>query len=219
MRNGWFRSDGYWYWCEEGNYVAYAEKCIDGNWYWFDADGTMARNKNVYIPEHDKWVYYGDDGVMAKEEHLVIDIQFKYIEHQGSKEHWRYFDKITGEKQINSLITCNGITRYYGDNGDHYEGERNLDGYWYYFERREYLPSETDKKLFGSMAISKFVYLADGDKWVYYDENGRMLYGEQCINGNYYYFDPTTGAMQKGNVEVSPGVTHHYDETTGIRQD
>ena len=36
-----------------------------------------------------------------------------------------------------------------------------------------------------------------GSKTVYYGTDGKMLYGEQKINGSWYYFKPGTGAMQK----------------------
>ena len=37
------------------------------------------------------------------------------------------------------------------------------------------------------------------NKWVYYDPEGRMLYGEQYIQGNWYWFDEVTG--EKGESE------------------
>lgn len=104
MHNGMFRSDGYWYKCESGNYVAFAERCVDGNWYWYDADGTMARNKHVYIPNHDKWVYYDNDGVMVKGERRIGNVQFRYVD--ISTEYYDYyFDLITGERARNCWIT------------------------------------------------------------------------------------------------------------------
>ena len=39
---------------------------------------------------------------------------------------------------------------------------------------------------------------SDGGKWVRYDENGHMIKGENCQNGNWYYFEPVTGAMIHG---------------------
>ena len=39
----------------------------------------------------------------------------------------------------------------------------------------------------GAKAVSKDVYQeSDGGKWVRYDENGRMIKGENCQNGNWY---------------------------------
>lgn len=62
-----------------------------------------------------------------------------------------------------------------------------------------YLASED-----GSLAVDEEVYLEDGDKTVFYDEDGRMVKGEDYrlspIDGKWHwrYFEPVTGALQKG---------------------
>ncbi len=65
-------------------------------------------------------------------------------------------------------------------------------------------------------------------KWVRYDENGKMIKGEDYRYGGWYYFDETTGAMNKGFVYLpgedseedagSTGKWVYYDETTGQMQ-
>ena len=35
-----------------------------------------------------------------------------------------------------------------------------------------------------------------GNKVVYYGTDGAMRYGEQNVNGKWYYFDKRTGAMK-----------------------
>lgn len=164
MRNGWFRSNGKLYYCEKGSWKASCEWQHNGDWYWFDADGSMARNKFVYIPNHNKWVYYNHEGKMAK-----------------------------GEMRI-------------GNSHNYWDLTPQNEYHWYYFELDT-----------GERATSKFVYLPAGDRWVYYDSNGWMVYGEQKINNNWYYFDTQTGKMAKGWVTLPDGSRHHYDETTGIR--
>ena len=39
-------------------------------------------------------------------------------------------------------------------------------------------------------------------KTVYYNVDGQMQYGEQKINGYWYYFKPGNGAMQTGLVDL-----------------
>ncbi|MGZ7886359.1 hypothetical protein [Ligilactobacillus salivarius] len=41
-------------------------------------------------------------------------------------------------------------------------------------------------------------YISNQNKNVYYDSQGRMQYGEQNINGQWYLFDNVTGAMKYG---------------------
>jgi len=63
-------------------------------------------------------------------------------------------------------------------------------------------------------------------KWVRYDANGKMYKGWYTVEGadaviypnqvgNTYYYDPKTGLMAKGKVNID-GVTYHFDETTGV---
>ena len=48
-------------------------------------------------------------------------------------------------------------------------------------------------------------------KRVYYNTKGQMQYGEQRINGYWYYFNTRTGEMQTGFVDL-PGKTVYYSE-------
>ena len=91
--NGLFRSNGEFYLYQEGKMVTskeiYDQKTDAG--YWFDADGTMARNKSVYIPYNadrteGKWVYYDNEGHMVKGESY----------HDG---YWYYYDMTTGIRE------------------------------------------------------------------------------------------------------------------------
>ena len=67
--------------------------------------------------------------------------------------------------------------------------------------------------------MNKDVYQeSDGGKWVRYDENGHMIKGENCQNGNWYYFEPVTGAMIHGPWTLPDGRKVYYDLTTGIMQ-
>ena len=71
----------------------------------------------------------------------------------------------------------------------------------------------------GAKAVNKDVYQeSDGGKWVRYDENGHMIKGENCQNGNWYYFEPVTGAMIHGPWTLPDGRKVYYDPKTGIMQ-
>lgn len=68
----------------------------------------------------------------------------------------------------------------------------------------------------GTMARNKDVYIPDQYKWVRYDANGHMRKGEDYRYGNWYYFDPVTGAMTKGMVYLRDGNKWvYYDQVTG----
>lgn len=68
----------------------------------------------------------------------------------------------------------------------------------------------------GTRATNKDAYIPAGDKWVRYDENGGMVKGLEFRYGSWYYFDPITGEMLKGNVWVPEwNAWHWFDLTTG----
>ena len=67
----------------------------------------------------------------------------------------------------------------------------------------------------GAKAVKDVYQESDGGKWVRYDENGKMVKGWNTNENGTYYFDPITGAMAKGDVEID-GVPCSFDETTGI---
>lgn len=54
----------------------------------------------------------------------------------------------------------------------------------------------------GTMAHDKDVYIANASKWVRYDSAGHMIKGEDFRYGGWYWFDPTSGAMQKGIMTI-----------------
>lgn len=60
----------------------------------------------------------------------------------------------------------------------------------------------------------------NGGKWVRFDNERRMVKGEDCREGNWYYFDPITGEMAKGEKYLDYDAVHtgwyYYDEVTGI---
>ena len=170
-------------------------------WYWFDADGTMAVDKDVYIPlsnedrSQGKWVRYDENGGMVKGE------DYRY----GG---WYWFDPITGE-MIKGFVNIPDGTEYgkwvYYDmiTGQMHHGESYIDGGWYRFD------DWTGKMVHGEYCTS------DG-KWYMYDNiTGIMQYGSVYNNDNWYYYDETTGIMQKGTVYHDDD-WHYYDELTGI---
>lgn len=119
-----------------------------------------------------------------------------------------FFNTITIKKSKNGWETVEGKDYWY-ENGQRqglegrgkeiYAPESNA---WYWL----------DRDANGAKAVSKDVYQeSDGGKWVRYDENGKMVKGWNT-NEN---FDPITGAMAHGTVEIN-GKTCHFDKATGI---
>ena len=187
---GWAERDGKRYWYDDG-VMARDKQVFDPGtrqWYWFDADGSMAVSKDVFIPVSNtdrssgKWVRYDANGHMIKGEDL------RY----GG---WYYFDPVTGEmaKGVRLIPSDGGKWVYYDQvTGRMAHGEARIsydeehDG-WYFFD-----------PVSGAMAHG-FAFIPSAGKWCLYDfVTGKMKYGEQVVNGSWYYLDTVTGAVAYG---------------------
>ena len=60
-----------------------------------------------------------------------------------------------------------------------------------------------------------FTYLADKNIWVYYDNNGNLLKGEQRLFDGMYYFDKKTGALSFGWTTLDDGKRAYHNDITG----
>ena len=121
------------YWFENGTAVkekqVYSEQ--DDAWYWFEADGSMAVGKDVFVPKSNedrsegKWVRYDENGHMVKGEDYA----------NGG---WYRFDEITGEMEKGFCTVQDGDnTKLYYYNtvtGQMEHGAMNIDGTEYAFD-------------------------------------------------------------------------------------
>ena len=196
QREGLVEEGGALYFYEGGRRVS-GERQIDGSWYYFDPEdgGAAVRSGFAEIPdanlpaewEGSKECYYDEDGRMVKGE-LCLD---------GD---WYFLDPGSGAKSYGfALLDDLGVQGgmkwcYYGPfkgDGRMVKGEACVDGKWYYLDP-------------GSGGVTYGFALLDdpgvegGRKWVYYGPfmaDGTMRYGEQCIDGGWYYLTPGSGAV------------------------
>lgn len=181
--NGWYAENGERYWYDHG-VMARDKEVYDPKtdaWYWFDQDGTMATDKDAFIPTNEerttgKWVRYDSEGGMIKGE------DFRY----GG---WYWFEPITGE-MIKGFVFIpeegtEGKWVYYDEiNGQMHHGESCIDGNWYYFDEWT-----------GEMAHGECYR---NNEWYYYDEvTGIMAHGWVTLpDGTRAYYDEITGARR-----------------------
>ena len=192
MQYGWQKVDNVMRYFDTFNgAMVTGQKNIDGYWYNFDTNDGAMKTGLVWIPEQKKTVYYASNGRMQYGWHWVDNAT-------------RYFDTfngamVTGQKYINRhwyLFDHNGVMQRgfqnlkdYGDNKTVYY---NKDGWM----------------LYGWQGIDNVPY--------YFDTfNGKMLTGEQYINGHWYLFNDK-GQMQRGFQKVMENgrektVYYNYD--------
>ncbi len=184
IRNGWYQENGEKYWYDNG-VMACDKEVYDPTtdaWYWFDADGTMATEKDVFVPVNadrsaGKWVRYDSNGWMIKGE----DCRY------GG---WYWFDPATGEMQKGFVHVpvagdLQGKWVYYDEvNGQMHHGESCINGNWYYFN-----------EITGEMVHGE--YERNGN-WYYYDSmTGIMAHGWTTLpDGRVVYYDDITGVRR-----------------------
>ncbi|WP_283578523.1 N-acetylmuramoyl-L-alanine amidase [Limosilactobacillus ingluviei] len=167
-------------------WMQYGEQNINGKWYFFDkVDGHMA--KNWFTLPDGRLVYYQVDANGAGQGML-----HGLSEINGQKY---YFDPGMGTRRT-GLQVVNGKT-YYFNPAMVQTAEVNFGGHWYYF------------KADGTMSTG-FIQLKDG-RTVYYNPKGWMQYGEQNIDGKWYFFNQRDGHMAMGWQTLPDGRKVYYD--------
>lgn len=208
-----------------------------GKWVRYDEDGHMVKGWD----ENEKGRFYFDlqYGAMAKGYVTIGDIEYYFNRETGVCERSmpvpEYgFAEIDGKTVMFEKYKRQG----YNAHNPEYRGK---EVYSHYYGAWIWLDNTND----GAVAKSKDVYhpAAEGSegKWVRYDGKGYMMKGwvigtgadaikmepthsmEEALRSylsegkSVYYFDYTTGAMQKGDF-TTEGVTYHFDEGTGMLQ-
>ncbi len=167
--------DGKYYFYEDGETVTSKEAFVNGAWRWFDADGTMATDKDVYQQSSGgKWVRYNENGEMIKGE------DYRY-------DGWYYFEPITGTMVKGPVVLEDGRKVFYDTiTGQMLKGEHNINGQTYVFDEMDgHLISGTD---------TGFWIWADGKQYWY--ENWQRQ-GWEPANDTYRgkeIYDPASDA-------------------------
>lgn len=97
-------------------------------------------------------------------------------------------------------------TKYYKADGTRASGTLKIEEYYYNFD-----PKNNDIKI-----TSRFVDINPTYR-VYYDAAGHLMKGSARINGEYYYFDMSSGRMAVNKfIDINPTYRVYYDENGHI---
>ena len=190
-KEGWKEENGYKVYYKNGLKV-HGQCEIAGKYYYFERETGYMHVGWQELPG--KTVYYKQDGTMSYGRHVIDGVEY-------------YFNTITGALETSNVLKQgweeeNGRMVHYKD-GKRAEGQREINGKYYYFEK-------------GTGYMHKGWQDLPG-KQVYYKQDGTMAYGSHVIDGVEYYFNTITGALEKSNVlkqgwEEENGQMVHYKD-------
>ncbi|SEK33110.1 glycoside hydrolase family 70 protein [Streptococcus equinus] len=196
---------------DSGAMVAGEFALINGGWYYFNEDGVAVKGAQTINGQQ---LYFDENGVQAKGIFVTNE--------DGTRS---YYDAKSGEKFVGDFFTTGDNHWYYADeNGNLASGSQVIRGQKLYFaedglqakgifvtdaegNRHFYDPDS------GDLATNKFI--ADGDDWYYFDENGQVVTGDQEINGQTLHFDENGVQTKGGFAADANGNEHYYDAKSG----
>ena len=206
----------------------------DGRYY--DKYGKQVDfGRNRYFELNGEWYYAGNDGAILKGPQTIDGVKV-YFHQNGmqAKGYFvkdeednksRYYDKDTGALATNQYVIAynpykHRIERYYvNDQGIRLTGPQTIDGKQVYFDTYE------GSQVFDNFADDGYFYDQDGNRvnlginryvqvkgnWYYVGEDGKILRGEQTIDGAHVYFE-YGGKQVKGDFDYK---NQFHDKDSG----
>ena len=190
---------------------------------------------NRYFELNGEWYYAGNDGAILKGPQTIDGVKV-YFHQNGmqAKGYFvkdeednksRYYDKDTGALATNQYVIAynpykHRIERYYvNDQGIRLTGPQTIDGKQVYFDTYE------GSQVFDNFADDGYFYDQDGNRvnlginryvqvkgnWYYVGEDGKILRGEQTIDGAHVYFE-YGGKQVKGDFDYK---NQFHDKDSG----
>ena len=203
---------------------------------YYDENGKQVDfGTNRYFELNGKWYYAGNDGAILKGPQIIdgIKVYFRsygaqvkgyFVKDEGDNKS-RYYDKDTGALATNQYVIAynpykHRNERYYvNDQGIRLTGPQTIDGKQVYFDTYE------GSQVFDNFADDGYFYDQDGNRvnlginryvqvkgnWYYVGEDGKILRGEQTIDGAHVYFE-YGGKQVKGDFDYK---NQFHDKDSG----
>ena len=203
---------------------------------YYDKDGKQVDfGTNRYFELNGEWYYAGNDGAILKGPQTIdgVKVYFDqggvqvkgYFVKDSTDNNERYYDKDTGALATNQYIIAYNPYRhrneryYVNDQGIRLTGPQTIDGKQVYFDTYE------GSQVFDNFADDGYFYDQDGNRvnlginryvqvkgnWYYVGEDGKILRGEQTIDGAHVYFE-YGGKQVKGDFDYK---NQFHDKDSG----
>ena len=226
--------NGAWYYFDQYGEQVKGRFASDDRYY--DENGKQVDfGTNRYFELNGEWYYAGNDGAILKGPQTIDGVKV-YFHQNGiqAKGYFvkdeednksRYYDKDTGALATNQYVIAynpykHRIERYYvNDQGIRLTGPQTIDGKQVYFDTYE------GSQVFDNFADDGYFYDQDGNRvnlginryvqvkgnWYYVGEDGKILRGEQTIDGAHVYFE-YGGKQVKGDFDYK---NQFHDKDSG----
>nr|CCK33644.1 dextransucrase [Ligilactobacillus animalis] len=173
----------------------YTQENVNGNWYLKDEQGNYLtgfqeikdQNKTVYYNPDSKQMVYGQQNIngnwyLFDTFNGAMQTGLQYIRDQKKLAYYNEQGQMQGTVEID-------VQKYQADTFDGAikgKGQTKIADNWYLFNN-------------AGQVVDGWQWINDQGKTVYYStKTAQMVHGQQNINGHWYLFDKTTGAMQRG---------------------
>ena len=226
--------NGAWYYFDQYGEQVKGRFASDDRYY--DENGKQVDfGTNRYFELNGEWYYAGNDGAILKGPQTIdgVKVYFDrggvqvkgYFVKDSTDNNERYYDKDSGALATNQYIIAYNPYRhrneryYVNDQGIRLTGPQTIDGKQVYFDTYE------GSQVFDNFADDGYFYDQDGNRvnlginryvqvkgnWYYVGEDGKILRGEQTIDGAHVYFE-YGGKQVKGDFDYN---NQFHDKDSG----
>lgn len=213
-KSGFKQIDNHTYYFQSNGYVQVGWLLLNNDWYMFDSEGVMITGwngsyyfdengkmmKNAFTPDH---YYVGSSGAYLTNCWVKVNGKYYYMNAAGTvtKNAWvgSYYLGSDGAMLTNTY-TPDGY--YVGSDGLWTPAKWIQSGNKWWYRHSD-----------GSYTTNDFEEI--GNQRYYFDSNGYMVTGWQCISGQWYYFD-SNGFYQTGEHFING--EYYYFNNQGIMQ-
>lgn len=226
--------DGAWHYFDQ--YGEQVEDRFAPNGRYYDKYGKQVDfGTNRYFELNGEWYYAGNDGAILKGPQTIdgvkvyfnqggVQVKGYFVRDEGDNKS-RYYDKDSGALATNQYVIAynpykHRNERYYvNDQGIRLTGPQTIDGKQVYFDKYE------GSQIFDNFGDDGYFYDQDGNRvnlginryvqvkgnWYYVGEDGKILRGEQTIDGAHVYFE-YEGKQVKGDFDYK---NQFHDKDSG----
>ena len=223
--NRYVQVKGNWYYVGEDGKILTGEQTIDGAHVYFEYDGKQVKGDFDYKNQfHDK-----DSGNSVTNRFVTVKDKTYFI---GADS--KAIKGITGALVTNSYVQVGKDWYYVGNDGERLKGSQTINNVPVYFDPYD---GKQAKGVFGDdgyfydkdsgakidLGTNRYVYI--NDNWYYLNGEGKILKGDQTIDGVQVHFDPYYGNQIKGEFTDSNGYVvkansytspvKYYDKNSG----